>query len=191
MDIGIRNSVADEKGYTMQYLYRAFSDEGDLLYVGISGKWSERLHQHERESEWMELTDYVRIERFPDRESVMHAERVAIEKEKPKYNKQYSLAYQTPQNHFQQLKLWVKTEHEDKQHRLLLFIMRHYLFEPEMGLKAKRSSDVAWSFFAAYPYLSSEQGFDCRNCKAIYMHKMFEKWSYAVDEELEERGYYE
>lgn len=174
----------------MQYLYRAFTKDGTLLYVGISGRWSERLHQHEKESEWFERTDYVLIRRFPDRESVAAAEKAAIRAEKPIYNKQHSQEWQSPQHHFQQLKKWVTGEKSDMQHRILVDGMRNTFEEPN-GLKPSRSQDVAWAFHNVYDYAAYHGYINCRNCEAISRHGMYESWAGRTDEELEARGYYD
>jgi len=175
----------------MQYLYRAFDSSNRLLYVGISGKWSERLHQHERESEWMELTDYVKIERFDTRQEVSEAEKLAIVNEKPIYNKQYNQEWESPQNHFQKLKRWLIDGVADERHIHLIYSMLQDFEDERWGLKKKRSSDVAWSIQASYDYLVAHGYLDCRNCEAIESHQMFQSWAGITDLEISERGYYD
>lgn len=67
-------------------LYRHFSEEGVLLYVGISLSWPARTKQHAHGSRWFDQVAKVEIERFPTREAALDAERKAIKAEKPKFN---------------------------------------------------------------------------------------------------------
>lgn len=175
----------------MQYLYRAFDRNNRLLYVGISGKWSERLHQHERESKWMERTDYVKIERFDTRDEVAEAEKRAVVDEKPIYNKQYNQEWESPQNHFQKLKRWLSEGASDQKHLYLIQSMLQDFEEEQWGLKLKRSSDVAWSMQASFGYLNAHGLIECRNCEAIDAHDMFQSWAGKTDAEISERGYYD
>ena len=73
----------------MQYLYRAYDNENNLLYVGITQSLRNRIRTHMSVSKWMERTDWIKIERYPDRESVEQAERVAIKTELPEKNIQH------------------------------------------------------------------------------------------------------
>lgn len=67
-------------------LYRHFASDGTLLYVGISLSWPARTKQHAHGSRWFEQVAKVDIERFPNREAALEAEREAIKREKPKFN---------------------------------------------------------------------------------------------------------
>jgi len=69
-----------------QTLYRQFNSENVLLYVGITCNTRDRLKNHEKHSNWWLEVNQVTIEHFADRQSVLVAERIAIETEKPKYN---------------------------------------------------------------------------------------------------------
>tara|TARA_R110000737_G_C14265472_1_gene429360 strand:+ start:44 stop:544 length:501 start_codon:yes stop_codon:yes gene_type:complete len=67
-------------------LYRQFTDDKTLLYVGISLNAQNRLSQHYKSSAWFtEVTD-VTIEWFDTREEALKAEVTAIHNEKPKCN---------------------------------------------------------------------------------------------------------
>ena len=67
-------------------LYRQFTDDKTLLYVGISLNAQNRLSQHYKSSAWFtEVTD-VTIEWFDTREEALKAEVTAIHDEKPKCN---------------------------------------------------------------------------------------------------------
>lgn len=182
-------SVADGKGYTMQYLYRAYDSEGVLLYVGISGKWSERLHSHEKTSDWMELTDYVKIERFPDRESVEKAERRAIAKEEPLYNKAHNGKYESTQDHFQKLKFWLYYDTPaDPLHQPFISAMKSSLKDYPFDYSRKQARYVADIFRDIFDYVEAraEIKWDCRNCRAIRNSGMYMGWADSVLNEWEE-----
>ena len=175
----------------MQYLYRAYDESGQLLYVGISGKWSERLHQHERTSDWMTQTDYVKIERFETRAEVSRAEKRAVEQERPKYNRQYSQDYESPGNHFQQIKLWFKTGTTDAKHSALLFSMTDDFNHLGWEFKKNRSRDIAWLMLSNYDYLAAHDYVICRNCDAISRHGQFQYWMELVEEEMKRGEFYD
>lgn len=71
-------------------MYRFFDREGSLLYIGITNKVGRRLHEHNDRKPW--FTDVVRAEfdHYPDRGSVVIAERNAIRSEHPRYNIQHN-----------------------------------------------------------------------------------------------------
>ena len=70
----------------MQYLYRHFSEEGELLYVGVSLSPVHRLVGHRKGSHWFGLIRRVEIEEFATREEALKAETVAIISEQPLHN---------------------------------------------------------------------------------------------------------
>jgi hypothetical protein len=67
-------------------LYRHFDASGKLLYVGISLFAIRRLAQH-GDSAWFSQIAIVKIERFPDRETAALAEAIAINFERPAFNR--------------------------------------------------------------------------------------------------------
>lgn len=67
-------------------LYRFFDAGGDLLYVGITSDPGRRWGNHANSKPWWHQVDRIEIERYPDRASVLAAERKAIHDEHPKYN---------------------------------------------------------------------------------------------------------
>lgn len=67
-------------------LYRHYSSDGALLYVGISNRFHQRLKEHSKGSAWFPEISYVEVEHFDTRDQVRDAERQAIESERPKYN---------------------------------------------------------------------------------------------------------
>lgn len=66
-------------------LYRYFSADGALLYIGMTERWADRAAQHESKP-WVKLAASVTMEQFPDRISLAEAERAAIMAEKPIFN---------------------------------------------------------------------------------------------------------
>lgn len=170
----------------MQYLYRAFDESGSLLYVGISGKWSERLHAHEKTSEWMEKADWVKIERYPDRESVSAAEIEAIRTEKPIYNKEHNLKWESTQDHFQKLKFWVYFQTpSDELHAELVKFVEVIIDDMGVDYRRRQARYVAYGFFQAYDYLTRKKDFDCRNCAAIFNNGQFARWAELAEREIE------
>lgn len=71
-------------------LYRHFNAAGELLYVGISINAFERFKQHSSDKKWIDHVANMTIERFPNRNLALKAEKSAIQKEKPKYNIVYN-----------------------------------------------------------------------------------------------------
>lgn len=73
-------------------LYRHFDKRGVLLYVGVSLATIKRLHEHKyRDGSWFRRIVRITIERFPNKDVALRAEKLAIEREKPLYNKLYSV----------------------------------------------------------------------------------------------------
>lgn len=70
----------------MTQLYRHFDRKGKLLYVGISLSAIIRLGSHMVGSSWADEIDTVRVQNFETRELALSAERIAIQREAPKYN---------------------------------------------------------------------------------------------------------
>jgi predicted GIY-YIG superfamily endonuclease len=69
-----------------QTLYRHWDAEGNLLYVGVSSRISQRIKEHSKHSKWWLDVASITLEHFETREDVIAAEINAIEKEKPKHN---------------------------------------------------------------------------------------------------------
>lgn len=79
----ISGQVDDDRS---QSLYRFWDAHDRLLYVGVSDSWARRLGQHRGDKSWFNEITTITLEPFPDRASVLAAERQAIEREKPLYN---------------------------------------------------------------------------------------------------------
>lgn len=67
-------------------LYRCFSADSRLLYVGCSPSPLMRLKQHEKLQPWATEIKSVTVEWFPDRNVAMEAEKLAISAELPEWN---------------------------------------------------------------------------------------------------------
>ena len=71
----------------MNSVYRAFSKDNELLYIGITKDLKNRIINHKSSKKWWIEVDRIDEESFDDRVSAMKAEARAIKSENPKYNK--------------------------------------------------------------------------------------------------------
>ena len=78
-------------GQDGHHLYRHFDCEGNLLYVGVSQSALHRLKKHRHLSPWFSHIARVEMTVYKTREDVLIAERLAIQREKPRHNIQHSL----------------------------------------------------------------------------------------------------
>jgi hypothetical protein len=83
-----RRNIKSEK----TALYRAYSEKGELLYVGISLSVFSRLSNHSSSSDWFNLASEVTVEWHPDRNTALDAESTAIRIEYPVFNKAGAVA---------------------------------------------------------------------------------------------------
>ena len=67
-------------------LYRFFTTDDVLLYVGVSLNPGARWKQHRADKPWWSEVATVTVETFPTRDVVLEAERTAIQAESPRYN---------------------------------------------------------------------------------------------------------
>lgn len=77
-----RKHEVDPDGF---YVYRLWSQDGRLIYVGCTTRPAARLRAHRRR--WGHLFTSVTWERHPDAERMLEAERAAIKDEYPALNK--------------------------------------------------------------------------------------------------------
>jgi len=68
-------------------LYRHFNENGILLYVGISLKWTSRTKEHHRRSPWWRDVANITLQHFDTLKEARAAEKIAIDQEKPVHNK--------------------------------------------------------------------------------------------------------
>ncbi len=67
-------------------LYRFFGHNGQLLYLGITASLPSRLIGHRDDKPWWTDVADIKVEHYPDRPSVLAAERAAIRAERPLWN---------------------------------------------------------------------------------------------------------
>jgi hypothetical protein len=77
-------------------LYRFFDGEGRLLYVGMTINPGRRMDRHRTAKEWWTEVVEIRMEQFPDLDTLRVAERAAIVAEKPRYNIRMNGAAEAP-----------------------------------------------------------------------------------------------
>jgi hypothetical protein len=147
----------------MQTLYRFYDKNNILLYVGISGEWRTRLHQHERNSEWWDEASFIKLERFPDRKSVEEAEIRAITTEMPIWNKAYSQTYESVRDHFERIKTMIRFNIGDGIHNDFIDTLQAALRDSWQQPYNCKSQYVAAVFIDNYGYPNP----NCRNCEAI------------------------
>tara|TARA_R110000822_G_scaffold127398_4_gene262880 strand:- start:1285 stop:1713 length:429 start_codon:yes stop_codon:yes gene_type:complete len=126
----------------------------------------------------MELTDFVKLERYATREAVEKAEREAIIMEKPVFNKVHNLSFESAKDHFQTLKFWTyRSVIVDDIHIPLIDKMRETL--PQLGVDytKKQSRYIALLFLIHYEKLKEAGDLDCRNCQGIFEHKQIRHWA--------------
>ena len=72
-------------------LYRHFTEDGELLYIGISTHTMFRLSQgHQGSAPWYDDIRIITIQKFQAREAALAAEKAAIIEEKPLHNKAWN-----------------------------------------------------------------------------------------------------
>lgn len=70
-------------------LYRFYNCDGDLLYVGMSLCAVTRLAQHKEKAPWFTQIARIEIENYDSGQECSKAERLAIRREQPLYNKAF------------------------------------------------------------------------------------------------------
>lgn len=71
------------------YLYRHFSNDKELLYIGITANEEKRRKKHNSEFSWAKQIAFTEITEFDDKLSAAIAEKDAIIAEKPRFNVEY------------------------------------------------------------------------------------------------------
>jgi hypothetical protein len=71
-------------------LYRFYDADCVLLYIGITKNPPARFDGHRRDKPWWTEVADIKLTQYPDRESVLEAERQAIIDEKPAWNVVYN-----------------------------------------------------------------------------------------------------
>jgi predicted GIY-YIG superfamily endonuclease len=174
----------------MQYLYRAYNSQDQLLYVGISSQWHHRLHQHEKSAEWIEQADYVKIERFLDRESVSIAEREAVTAEKPIYNKVFAEDYESAAAHWMRIKSWIKSGNApDDSHQYIIDVIRLCAKKTYQNNPSKLRPGGMGFLFLEIVEMLVRQGFEpCRNCAGVWNSSTIQGGYQQGEKQLLENG---
>jgi excinuclease UvrABC nuclease subunit len=68
-------------------VYCYFNKQNELLYIGMSAILAGRIYQHERESSWITQAAQIRIIWYKTRAKAQAAERHAILRYNPPYNR--------------------------------------------------------------------------------------------------------
>jgi excinuclease UvrABC nuclease subunit len=86
------------------FVYKAISESGEVLYVGIAVNIKRRMQHHKYCSEWFK--EWVRMETmmFQDRWLAMIEESKVIKNDKPKYNQHPGCNLFLSHQHFAYLK---------------------------------------------------------------------------------------
>lgn len=71
------------------WVYRHFDVLGVLLYVGMTRCPVKRRSEHRRKSQWWPRVDRIDMRRQRNRHAAQQAERVAVIREKPLFNKHH------------------------------------------------------------------------------------------------------
>lgn len=70
-------------------VYRAFSKDGTLLYIGCSIRPTGRIEDHRHTSKWHDMTATITLEWFETKAEALAAERNAVMTERPAFNKDH------------------------------------------------------------------------------------------------------
>lgn len=158
-------------------LYR-FYDEGDqLLYVGISNNWQQRLKQHYKASPFHQETAKITLTHYETRAEVENAEKQAILQENPKYNKALNPNWENPAEHIQKIKFWVYSNiAPDDEHSLIVQELKTLFFEEERWTR-KNTGPIAYFLLMYLPDWAARSGYDCQMCVDAYHSKQIESWA--------------
>lgn len=159
----------------MQTLYRLFNKQDELLYVGISSKWYERFHQHEKTQPWWLSVVKITLENFETRDEVVEAEKLAIRLEKPLHNKQYSMTHEGLQEHFEKMKYYIHLDVPvDPYHQPLISFCRDFYQSDFFQARGKKAVDIAGILHSGFQHLGKDKL--CRNCLALSEWGTLEHW---------------
>jgi predicted GIY-YIG superfamily endonuclease len=67
-------------------VYRAYTADDKLLYVGITDSVYARMAKHQTGSDWWALADYLLVEDYAERREALSRERQLIKQHQPPYN---------------------------------------------------------------------------------------------------------
>jgi len=151
-----------------QALYRFFDNNNNLLYIGISKAFVNRLNAHSFTAEWFFRASYVTIEHFETRQQVESAEKHAIKSELPKYNKAHNPNYESHLVHWRKLKNGLADLDNKDDHRMLFSLMSEYLQH------LKYADSVIYSLREIDKYWG---GIECELCRQISTNRQYARVS--------------
>lgn len=158
-------------------LYRFFDKDNNLLYVGISNNWQQRLRQHYKESEFHNEAVVMTMQHFEERGQVEEAEKLAIQTENPKYNKALNPNWETAPLHINKIKFWVYSNLEpDAEHKELVKELRRLFIEDPLWQR-KSAGPIAYYLQEFLPEWSREFGMDCQMCINAWHSRQIEAWA--------------
>jgi Nuclease subunit of the excinuclease complex len=158
-------------------LYRFYDSDHKLLYVGISCNWQQRLKQHYKDSDFHDEAHYITLEHYNTRLEVEDAEFVAIQTEKPKYNKSYNPDYEKPTDHAMKIKAWVykKSEPDPKHEALVKELQELFLQDPLW--QRKSTGPVVHHLLINLPFWATKHNLDCDECIKVYHSRQVASWA--------------
>ena len=160
-----------------EVLYRFFDSEGNLLYVGISNNWQQRLRQHYKDSSFHYEATCITLERFNTREQVEAAEKKAIISENPKYNKAYNPNFEDPTQHLTKIKFWVYSNLvPDQAHKGIVEELRD-LFILDSDWERKTAGPIAYYLLQMLPMWSQRYDVRCDECIHAYSSAQIDAWA--------------
>jgi predicted GIY-YIG superfamily endonuclease len=161
----------------MQTLYRLYDNTNQLLYVGISSKWYERFHSHEKNQPWWGEVSTIKLMRYETRESVVDAEKIAIKTERPLHNKQHSYTFEGNQEHFDKLKFFIHYDVPvDPEHRELIEYCRDFYSNADFyQVRGRKAVDIASILISAFVDIPEALG--CVNCQSLNNWQTLKNWN--------------
>lgn len=120
-------------------LYRAYADDGALLYIGIAKNWGRRWAQHSERSPWFAAVARVELERHPTREAARHAEAAAVRAEHPRHNIEHTDRDTRPMRQRQEL----RDEQAVRRHMVRSYDHTEFALLPEYHEAAQALSGLA------------------------------------------------
>ena len=166
----------------MEILYRFFDKKDQLLYVGISNNWTQRLNQHYKNSDFFSQVSYLTFTHYASRHEVEAAEKIAIETESPIYNKALNPNWETPISHFQKIKAWVYSNIQpDFKHESMVTELKA-LFIGDMDWDKKTAGPIAYYLLECLPNWDFHYGIDCEFCQNAWNSGFLEQYSRSFRE---------
>lgn len=156
-------------------LYRAFNNQDELLYVGISNNFMTRLYQHQSKSKWHKLAATMTLQHYETRELAEQAETAAIHNEKPLFNKRDNEDWHNSSTHLLNMLRYEDTHHTkivDAQTKIVKAI-------DDFDHQAERIAVYCYAFQSAIQLLcfedeQEEAEIPCVSCDKLYYHELME-----------------